>query len=650
MSSLKFRKDINGLRAYAVVSVLLFHFKIIGFQAGFFGVDVFFVISGFLMTAIVTNGLLSGKFDLVSFYIGRVRRIVPVLLVLIVSLLLLAWFWLPTPDYKALGAQSAYSLPFISNVYFWNISGYFDTSAQEKWLLHTWTLGVEFQFYILLPLFMIAFYKIKRNDVSLIFGMLVVTFLSFLLSVIFSGSKPNAAFYLLPFRTWEFCLGGLIYLLSGKYNFSIKYKSLFLYIGFFLLLISFFVITINTSWPSYWALFPTLGTALIILSQNEKSIFTAHPIAQWLGDRSYSIYLWHWPIVVALYFIGLQDSYVLIVVGLSLSLLLGHLSFLYIETPTRQGLSRLNLRKQFCILLACVSVVGLSAISVRLFTFDGRLPSNVELAAAEAQNKEQNLKCWADGYGGGNYGCELPIKNGSLKKILYKGDSHSLALRAALIDALQESEFGKVIYWGMSACHNFTKGEHSESAGRDPKICNKMNNDFYDFALKNDGNTILIVDRTNLNVHGYNEHGLTRQTPQVSFSVEGEFEEVFINEYVNDACKLSDNNELYLMRPIPEMIVDVPNTLARNIIFRGNDKDLKLPIEDYKKRNQLVWKAQDLAQEKCGVHILDPLPYLCDEEYCYGSIDGRPLYSDDNHLSQYGSKFLLPMFKKIYNK
>lgn len=141
-----FRHDINGLRAWAVMAVVLYHFGVPGFASGFVGVDVFFVISGFLMTSIIISGLEQGRFSLWGFYRARARRIIPALLVLCISLLILGWFWLPSIDYKILGTHAATALVFVSNLKFWREAGYFDVASHEKWLLHTWSLSVEWQF------------------------------------------------------------------------------------------------------------------------------------------------------------------------------------------------------------------------------------------------------------------------------------------------------------------------------------------------------------------------------------------------------------------------------------------------------------------------------------------------------------------------
>lgn len=241
-SALSFRNDINGLRAYAVIAVLLFHFQIPGLNAGFLGVDIFFVISGFLMTSIIVRGLEKGSFSIWKFYMARVRRIVPALMVLIATLLVLGWFFLPTPDYKALGSQSAYSSAFISNIYFWHSSGYFDAAAHEKWLLHTWTLGVEAQFYVLLPLFLIVLWKIKPQAKTLLWGLIFAFLASLALSVVVSTWKPTAAFYLLPTRGWEFIAGGLVFFAGRELKTLERFSKELLWLGFSFWLVAFILI------------------------------------------------------------------------------------------------------------------------------------------------------------------------------------------------------------------------------------------------------------------------------------------------------------------------------------------------------------------------------------------------------------------------
>lgn len=193
-----FRPDIAGLRAWAVLVVVLYHFGVPGFSGGFVGVDVFFVISGFLMTKIIVNGLqgVGGKrFSLWQFYLARARRIVPALVVLCVVLLIIAWFVMPFTDYKQLGMHVLTAVLFVSNIQFWREAGYFDVESHDKWLLHTWSLSVEWQFYLVLPLVLWATWKHWPGSKGAVVVIVAMMLASFTLSVWFTATKPEAAFF-----------------------------------------------------------------------------------------------------------------------------------------------------------------------------------------------------------------------------------------------------------------------------------------------------------------------------------------------------------------------------------------------------------------------------------------------------------------------
>lgn len=652
----EFRDDINGLRAWAVAAVLLFHFQVPGFSAGFIGVDIFFVISGFLMTGIVLRGLENGNFSLWHFYMARARRIIPALMLLIVVLLVLGWFWLLTPDYQSLGSQSAYSLSFLSNIHFWRSAGYFDSAAHEKWLLHTWSLGIEMQFYILYPVFALVVWKIRAGITAFTWSLVALFVVSLALSIIASSWKPVAAFYLLPTRGWELAAGGLVFLLSRNQEHWKQYGSLLYGVGLLLWGVGFSVIDSSFPWPSGWALLPVIGTGLIILASQNDARLMVNPLAGWLGNISYSLYLWHWPLVVALYFLGVEEQWLWVVAGLLLSLLLGYISFKFIENPTRRTLTDISIIKQVMVFGAAGVLIGLAAVSVRLFSFDSRLPEYVEIASGKGVNTNPILRqCWADGSGNGSYGCPITLKSdvtekGFFNDVVLKGDSHSLSVATALLTAADSYGLDSVEYWGMSGCHSIVTGQHSNESGRNPIYCKELNDRFFEEVKDK---IIVIVDRTNLSLYGFNGKDESNKGPWISFQdsnfTDLDFEGVFQREYVRSACLLSERNRVFLMRPIPEMIVSPPLVLARSMLLNREYSEVTISRHDYDVRNSLVWKAQDEAAEKCGVRLLNPLPYLCDAEYCYGSREGKPLYEDDDHLNEYGNKLLIPMFEEIFN-
>ena len=320
-----FRYDINGLRAIAVIAVVIFHFNHDWLPGGFAGVDVFFVISGFLMTKIIFKGIENKTFNLFKFYVARANRIIPALAVLCLALLIFGWFNLTPDDYRFLSKHVISSLGFFSNVIYWQESGYFDSIAYEKWLLHTWSLSVEWQFYIIYPVLLmllnkfISFENLKRLIV-------LSTIVGFALSVYVTLYWPDSSYFLLPTRAWEMMLGGI----ASLYTFNLKEpnKKKIELLGIFLILCSYIFISSDTPWPGYMAILPVFGAFLVLAANRQDSLLTNNVVFQVIGRYSYSIYLWHWPIVVYGYYTF--DHWW--VIGLPLSFVCGAISYKYVES------------------------------------------------------------------------------------------------------------------------------------------------------------------------------------------------------------------------------------------------------------------------------------------------------------------------------
>lgn len=331
---MKFRKDINGLRALAVIAVVLFHFNPSWMPGGFAGVDVFFVISGFLMTGIIFRGFEQNNFSVLNFYVARANRIIPALALLCLILLVFGWFYLTPLEYRALGKHAASSVSFLSNFIYWTEAGYFDAASHQKWLLHTWSLSVEWQFYIIYPLVLLALRQfLSINTLKPL--LIAATVLGFIFSVIATYKAPDASYFLFPTRAWEMMIGGVAYL----YPFSLaeNKKKLVEWTGLLLVIASYLLISAENLWPGYLALFPVLGSFLTIQAQRNDSVITSNIVLQKLGAWSYSIYLWHWPLVVAIYTFSLPTYYIYI--GMLISVLLGYLSYKYVE--------KINFRRSF---------------------------------------------------------------------------------------------------------------------------------------------------------------------------------------------------------------------------------------------------------------------------------------------------------------
>jgi len=648
----EFRQDINGLRAWAVMAVVLFHFSLLGVNGGFVGVDIFFVISGYLMTQIVVSGLESNRFSVLQFYMARVRRIFPALMVVVAVLLLLGWFWLPSADYQSLGSQSTYALSFVSNLYYWRTAGYFDVAAHEKWLLHTWSLGVEAQFYVLFPVIVMMVWRMKQSLGALTWTLAVLFLLSIITMILTTSVYSSGAFYLLPMRFWELAAGGLVFLIARQVVLRPTIQNLLGILGWLFIAFSLFGIDTNLLWPSYWTILPVLGASFVIFSANQQSVMTHHLLIQWIGTRSYSLYLWHWPLVVVLYFTQTQTQIIWVALAFLLSILLAALSFRFVETPTRRYLSQRRLVPQFLQVVPILVLLLGVALLAKTQSFPNRVDAAVVLASEEAQNRPK-VGCFINSFGAGETGC---LVSGSKVGVLLAGDSHSEAVRSALDKVVAEAlpDHG-VQYWGLSACPTVENALFTVAAKQEVTSCATFNRQLLQsLSTEYAGIPLVLLSRTATAVHGYNGFDETpKGVPLMYFdgaTATGEaFNQYFTDKLVETTCALAQHRPVYLMRPIPEIGVDVPKSLSRRLLFGLGNEDIRVSRADYAQRQRVVWAAQDKAAATCGVQILDPLPYLCDDQFCYGSDQGRPLYYDDEHLSEYGNQRLMPMFRQIFH-
>ena len=327
---MQFRKDINGIRAIAVIAVVLFHFMPSGLPGGFAGVDVFFVISGYLMTGIVFSGLEMKEFSLKSFYLARFRRIAPALILPSLVLMFFGWFTLTAIDYVQLSKHVAASLGFFSNFVYLQESGYFAAGSKEKWLLHTWSLSVEWQFYLIYPLVLVVLKKwLSLRYIS--WFLILSTLLGLAFSILATPRWPESSYFLLPARAWEMMVGGLAYLYPLKA--SPRARLALDLVASVLLLLSFTLLSEHTPWPGYHAMLPVAGTFLMVQAQRESSLITSSPVFQSIGKASYSIYLWHWPIVVGLFTLGYGSNTWFMSLGITLSFLIGFASERWVEKP-----------------------------------------------------------------------------------------------------------------------------------------------------------------------------------------------------------------------------------------------------------------------------------------------------------------------------
>ncbi len=461
-----FRADINGLRAVAVLAVVLYHFGVAGFSGGFVGVDAFFVISGYLMTRIILAPLAEQRFSVLRFYLARARRIFPALAALSALLLLYGWFALSPMDYKLLAKHAGASLLFFSNQVYWKESGYFDADAHEKWLLHTWSLSVEWQFYLLYPLLIVAVHRLFRRPGGVAGALWAVFLASLAWSAWLAFANPSKAFFLLPTRAWEMLAGGLIYVHQDACNRLARARGWLEPAGLAAILAASLLLTADTPWPGLAALLPVGGAMLVILDSGGRTRLLGGGAIQGIGRWSYSIYLWHWPVVVWLYQSQSGQDGVWIAAGMAASILLGWLSFRLVEIPARGFVSRFRLAPA---LAACAAMVLAPFAVAAAFHYQSERVTALRFKDHPRLAEVRELEALQARYFGELYkplyregSCFLvpershdsfaPECAGERTRIVLWGDSHAAHLWPGLKAA---AEPGTAAQWTASGCPPF---------------------------------------------------------------------------------------------------------------------------------------------------------------------------------------------------
>jgi len=348
----KYRPDIDGLRAVAILSVVGFHIFPEKIPGGFTGVDIFFVISGFLISTIIFSSLERDRFSLVEFYIRRIRRIFPALILVMIVCLAVGWFALIAYDFKPLGLHIAAGAGFVSNYVLWKESGYFDRAATAKPLLHLWSLAVEEQFYIFWPLLLSFVWKKKWRFISIVIG---IAIFSFAINIYLTGSYQNASFYLPVARFWELMTGGVLaFIVLHRPDLNSRYKNGQSVLGIALVALGVVLLNKQSAFPGWWALLPSIGAFLIISAGPEaclnRTLFSFKPMV-WIGLISYPLYLWHWPILSYLRITRGEPSLKLKIFVIGISILLAwrycqHFSVNSIKGTLLKGFPGLLLRRQ----------------------------------------------------------------------------------------------------------------------------------------------------------------------------------------------------------------------------------------------------------------------------------------------------------------
>jgi len=435
-----YRPDIDGLRALAVLGVVIHHAFPTLLPGGFVGVDIFFVISGYLITIILLQEGQSGPFDLKRFYLRRIRRLLPALILVLAASLVCGWWVLLADEYRQLAKHVVGAGLFVVNFMLFGEAGYFDVSSQLKPLLHLWSLGIEEQFYIVWPLLLYFFAKRSWNILSLI---LVVALLSFGLNVWQVGSNPSAAFYSPLSRSWELALGAFLayqVMHPAKVFTAIieRHGSLVSGLGLLMVVIGFVVINESRAFPGWWALLPAMGSAFLIASGPHRLVnrfVLSQRIFVWVGLISFPLYLWHWPLLSFARIIysetpPLDVRAILVIVSITMAAL----TYYLVEKPIRQSSSKRTLIVALSALMLCVGVAGFVVYKTKGFQarHAGLLNANPVSLEMGADRKR-----WANE-------CGIPLE---AKKIL--NSCYSPKDQKAIYAVWGDSK-GEAIFYGLA--------------------------------------------------------------------------------------------------------------------------------------------------------------------------------------------------------
>ncbi|WP_412778167.1 acyltransferase family protein [Thalassospira lucentensis] len=650
---MKYRPEIDGLRAIAVVPVIFFHAGFELFRGGFVGVDIFFVISGYLITSIIHQEMEEGRFSMTSFYDRRARRILPALFIVLLACLPFAYFWMLPDEFRAF-CRSFFSVAiFSSNILFWLESGYFADASAMKPLLHTWSLAIEEQFYIFFPLLLLIFRRFFQGWIIHIFCIGVI--LSLMLSWYGSSAFPDANFYLLPTRAWELGVGVLssFLLRNGILGLSSLWREVGSMLGLGIIIATVLLFDEETPFPSLWTVLPIFGTAIIIITADKKTLVgrtLGAPVLVGIGLVSYSAYLWHQPLFVFAR-IRLYDAvpdvvYWLLIVS---TFVLAWISWKFIERPMRRG--RAMARRKVLIASATVCVGGALIGAVSVYASDStlRIPREVtqlgawknnispvrEFCHATSENAISPLEA-----------CLLGQKGAT--PIYLWGDSHGVELSWELANDLKP--------WQVPI-KEFTSSQCMPTIGiksNRERHCKQYNESIFEYLTQEAPRSIVVmVARWNLYFNGIRvdtgegciESSISGARFPENWKSGNEKERIAglgvkVQKTVEGLRRAG--HYVVFIHSTPEPGCDVPSRLARRALFREREKGLySSPQAVFEKRKNVV--ESQLTFDDAGVLEIYPEGIFCSTVLlgrCLSETLEGPLYFDNNHPSLLGSQMI----------
>ena len=653
-----YRPDIDGLRAVAVLPVVLYHAGL-GFPGGFVGVDVFFVISGYLITSLIFGEMQQGRFSIVTFYERRIRRIIPALLVVLAASAAAAYALFMPPDFDMFGRSVIATALFVSNMHFASQVGYFDAASSVKPLLHTWSLAVEEQFYIFFPLLLLALHRWMLPFRLPILSALCAASLA--LNLWLTGREPADAFFLAPPRFWELGLGCLL-ALAPRLAIRPTVAAVAAFAGVAMIVTAVFTISDRTAFPGAWALLPCIGAALIIAAGSSPNALSRRVLGfkplVFVGLISYSLYLWHWPLIVFTQYAGgrsLDRMEALVLVAASL--VLATMSWWLIELPIRRR--RLFVARRTVLALACgmIALTCVMGAAVHVFDgFPGRLPSDVQAIYAARRDEGPFLspKCLAEDSSGpteadvrsGNL-CPMGAAEGDSPSFIVWGDSHAAAMAPA-IDAAAKTFHRVGLFAGRTTCPPLIQYQGVSRNKQKRDACIAHNSAVLDMIKTMHIPEVFLVARWPREVLGaeYGREGMFFD-PNAPYARSDRSAEVAaaLDRTLTALSNLGVH--VVLVADVPEPGYDVPYSLARAALHhRAPDVDPpRAVVEERRRQAVAILRA---AAGKFGADLVDPIADFCDQERCKVESDGMPLYMDADHLTQTAAHRLKHLYDPIF--
>lgn len=629
---MEYRREIDGLRALAVIPVMLFHAGFQAFSGGFVGVDVFFVISGYLITSIILAEKQAGTFTLIGFYERRARRILPALFVVMFTCLPFAWLWLPPEDMKSFSQSLVAVSAFASNILFWLTSGYFETAAELKPLLHTWSLAVEEQYYVLFPIFILLMWELgKRWIVSLLAAVAVIS-----LAVAQWGSQTQISFtfFMLPTRGWEILVGAFIafyFSEQRRTNHSQSGCQAGSVIGLLLISYAVFAFDKQTPSPSLLTLIPVIGAALITLFATQQTL-----VGKLLGSKlfvgvgliSYSAYLWHQPLLAFARHRSLDEpSKLLLSILVIAAVALAYLSWKYVETPfrNRQRFSR----KQIILYSASFSIffVGFGLTGQLKKGFESRLSDGERIIMSYAtyaprEDVYRYRTCFLDLDQAYTEFSHLCTANSAVGGTFIWGDSHAAALSYGLRQSLQN-----VVQYTAAGCPPIKDAEV-----RFFPNCKKIN----DYVLSE------IHRMKPIQVYLHANWTLFEEQNKEQESAKN------IHKTIDYVRSVSPSTKITIVGGVPQWFPSLPANMLK--------KRMTMHAEQYVKSSNLndltaSDNAFDDVAKEMGVNFFSAINALCVNDKCQATVVFNdvlmPTVWDYGHLTEGGSVLLAK--KLIHN-